>query len=478
MQFNAFPYLIFLAVAIVLYWCLPQRFRRLFVLAVSLVFYATWGIVFVAVPLVVSAFVFQIGRRLVAASPSNAKHWLWLGISGVLALLIFFKYRDFLLLNVNVLITWIAARPLTFAKLIALPVGISFYTFEAIGYLIDVRQGRVKAAGFMDVCLFFMFWPNVMSGPVVRARELVPQLKFCVKFEPRFIFEGIDRLVWGLVQKNVVANVLGIWVDKGFHPAVIARPSTIDGWFVAVAFGLQIYFDFAGYSNMAIGAARLLGVTLPENFRQPYHAATPVDFWARWHMTLSRWIRDYLFFPINAKWKGASVPLYVSLLAVMTLVGLWHGAGWNFILWGFMHGVYLVLYRAYEAAKQARPALGASPVISGAWRLLTLISVTAAWVPFRSPNMHKTGAILSSMFVHFASGATYSATFYFFTVAIALFCAVEPFLVQKLADVEEHARTDGPSFFRVLGRPLAYACGFLLFMLFDEHNAQFIYSQF
>jgi alginate O-acetyltransferase complex protein AlgI len=307
---------------------------------------------------------------------------------------------------------------------------------------------------------------------------LIPQLSFGVKFEPKFVFEGIDRLVWGLVQKNVIANVLGIWVDQGFHPSVIARPSTIDGWFIAIAFGLQIYFDFAGYSNMAIGAARLLGVSLPENFRQPYHAATPVDFWARWHMSLSRWIRDYLFFPINAKWKGTPVSLYASLLGVMTLVGLWHGAGWNFILWGFMHGVYLVLYRAYDGVKLARPALGSGSIVSGTWRLLTLIAVTAAWVPFRSPNMHKTGAILSSMFLRFAAGITYSTTFYVFTIAVALFCALEPFLVNKLGEIEERAGANGTSPFRVLGRPFAYTCGFLLFMLFDEHNAQFIYSQF
>jgi alginate O-acetyltransferase complex protein AlgI len=447
------------------------------VLAASLGFYATWGIVFVAVPLFVSTFVFLIGQR-VAGSQSKAKHWLGLGISGVLALLIFFKYRHFLLVNVNILLSWIGARHLTLAKSIALPVGISFYTFEAIGYLIDVRQGRVKAAAFMDLCLFFMFWPNVMSGPIVRARELIPQLNFGAKFEPRFVFEGIDRLIWGLVQKNVVANVLGIWVDKGFHPSVIARPPSIDAWFIAVAFGLQIYFDFAGYSNMAIGAARLLGVSLPENFRQPYHAATPVDFWARWHMTLSRWIRDYLFFPINAKWKGASAPLYASLLSVMTIVGLWHGAGWNFILWGFMHGVYLVLYRAYDRVKLTRPVLGASSITSGTWRVLTLVAITAAWVPFRSPNMHKTGAILSSMFLRFASGRTYSAMFYVFTAAVALFCAIEPLLIHKLGEIEERAGANGTSLFRVLGRPFAYTCGLLLFMLFDEHNAQFIYSQF
>jgi D-alanyl-lipoteichoic acid acyltransferase DltB (MBOAT superfamily) len=317
-----------------------------------------------------------------------------------------------------------------------------------------------------------------MSGPIVRARELVPQLKFRLKFEPRFAFEGIDRLVWGLVQKNVVANVLGIWVNKGFNVEAIGAPSTMDSWFVAVAFGLQIYFDFAGYSNMAIGAARLLGVTLPENFRQPYHAATPADFWARWHMTLSRWIRDYLFFPINAKWMGAPLPLYASLIGVMTLVGLWHGAGWNFILWGFMHGAYLVVYRLYESAKIKHSKIARSRMVAGGWRLLTLVGITAAWVPFRAPNLHKAGSILSSMFVRFSLGTAYSSSFYVFTAIVVLFCAAEPFLLRKLSEIEEHAGAKRPSVFRILGRPFVYTCGFLLFLLFDENNVQFIYSQF
>jgi alginate O-acetyltransferase complex protein AlgI len=477
MQFNSFPYLIFLLAAVVVYWLLPGRFRRCFILFASLTFYATWGYIFVWVPLLVAILVFFLGRQM-AADPPDASRWAKIGISAVLLLLIFFKYRDFLLTNLNVLMTWFSAQPLTFAKAVALPVGISFYTFEAIGYLIDVRQGRVKPANFMDLCLFFLFWPNVMSGPIVRARELMPQLKFQMKFEPRFVFEGMDRLIWGLVQKNVVANVLGMWVDKGFHPSVTAMPSTVDGWFLAVAFGLQIYFDFAGYSNMAIGAARFLGITLPENFRQPYHAATPPDFWNRWHMTLSRWIRDYLFFPINAKWKGSSIPLYVSLLGVMTLVGLWHGPGWNYILWGSMHGAYLVLYRIYESAKAARPEVGKSFLVTTGWRLFTLVAITAAWVPFRSPNIHKAASILSSMFVSFRLGTIYNSTFYFFTVAISLFCIIEPFLLRKLTEAEDRAGTNVLPLFRILVRPLAYTFGLLLFMLFDEHNAQFIYSQF
>jgi alginate O-acetyltransferase complex protein AlgI len=195
-------------------------------------------------------------------------------------------------------------------------------------------------------------------------------------------------------------------------------------------------------------------------------------------MTLSRWIRDYLFFPINAKWLGAPLPLYLSLVGVMALVGLWHGAGWNFVLWGTLHGIYLVAYRMYESWKAARPAWGASRLAAAVCRIITLAAVTAAWVPFRARALSKAASILSSMFYRFSGGRAYSPTFYGFTLAVLLFCAFEPLLMRKLSEIEERAGATGPSAFRILGRPIAYALGLLLFMLFDQNNTQFIYSQF
>jgi alginate O-acetyltransferase complex protein AlgI len=477
MPFNSLPYLVLLVVVVVVHWLLPIRFRRVFVLSASLAFYASWSLIFLWVPLMVAGLVYLIGTQIVKGS-TKAKMWLWLGIIALLSLLILFKYAGLVAANLNHLAGWVSAPHFSLATAVAFPIGISFYTFEAIAYLFDVRQCRVKMPKFLDLVLFFLFWPNVLSGPLVRARELMPQLSFNKPFEARFFFEGLDRLIWGLVQKVVIANVLGIWVDRGYSPSVMSRPLTLDGWFLAIAFGLQIYFDFAGYTNMAIGTARLLGVTLPENFRQPYYASTPPEFWARWHMTLSRWIRDYLFFPMNAKWQGAPWPLYTSLLVVMALVGLWHGTGWNFILWGALHGSYLVLYRMYESWKPDLLAPGSNRIVGAIWRVLTLVAVASAWVVFRAPNLAKAGMILSSMFFRFAAGRMYGAGFYAFTLTAVVFCAVEPLLLQKLNEVEERAGTNGPSPFRVVVRPLAYLFGLLLFLLFDQNNPQFIYSQF
>jgi len=476
MQFNSFTYLAFLIAAVTVFWLLPSRFRRSFVLVASLAFYASWNFAFVLVPLAVCGFVYLIGKWMTGRL-QVARVAMWTGIICLVAVLTFFKYRNFLLANISLLDghSFSKLKPL---EALALPLGISFYTFEAIGYLVDLRQKRLASLSFIDLCLFLMFWPNITAGPIVRARELVPQLKFSAQFEPRFVFDGLDRLMWGLVQKTVIANLLGIWVDRGFGSNSRLTFSSIDCWCLTIAFGLQIYFDFAGYSNMAIGSARLIGVTLPENFHYPYHAVSPPEFWSRWHMTLSRWIRDYLFFPVNAKFFGAPAPLYASLIGIMALVGLWHGAGWNYILWGAMHGVYLVLFRIYERATRMHQTYAKSRATALAWRLFTLLAVFAAWVPFRCSSLQRAGTFLARMFGHFTAGFAFDSAFYVFTGAAAVFCIVEPYFARLVRDEEETSSAERLAWSRILVRPLAYSCCLVLFMLFDVLDGQFIYTQF
>ncbi len=479
MPFNSALYLLFVVITVALFWLLPSKARTGFVFLASVVFYATWGLEFVWVPLLFALIVYAAGKRI-QANATATRAWMWLGIGTVTALLVFFKYRVFLSGNLGFfVIHGHGPTNVSNAVAIAFPIGISFYTLEAIAYLIDIRQGRVKAPNFVQLCLFFYFWPNVLSGPMVRARELTPQLTFHKKFEACFVFEGMDRIVWGLVQKNVIANILGIWVDRGFSATDRFAPTTIDGWVLAIAFALQLYYDFSAYTNIAIGAARLIGVGLPENFRYPYHAATPPDFWLRWHMTLSRWVRDYLFFPVNAKWGGSPFPLYLSLVFIMALVGLWHGAGWGFIVWGALHGAYLVIYRVYEVRKSAPDSNTGSSLRKTTIRLVTLVAIVAAWIPFRAATLSKAGTMLASMFFRFSSGRGYSPAFYVCTVLIAVFCAFEPFVIGKLGEMdEEAAAAGGISPYRVMVRPIAYVLGLLLFLVFDQNNTQFIYSQF
>jgi alginate O-acetyltransferase complex protein AlgI len=481
MQFNSYSYILLLIPVVALFWALPPSWRRWYVLAVSIAYYATWNAAFVAVPLLLCGGVQAAASALLAAPERARRAWFRAGIAWVLLLFLFFRYRQFLLDNLDAALAHFGAAPLTAAFALGVPLGISFYSFEAISYMIDAKQARIKESRFSNLYLFVMFWPHLMAGPIVRFRELVPQFGFSKRFDLAMLFRGLDRLVWGLLLKNVFANSLGGWVDEGFLPGVARANTTLDNWTLAVAFGLQIYFDFAAYSNMAIGVAQMIGVTLPENFRFPYHAQTPPEFWSRWHMTLSRWIRDYLFFPVNARFGAAPGPLYLSLLGIMALVGLWHGAGWGFVLWGVLHGCYLVLYRIWEGVREKHwPALSTSRAAAWAWRIFTLIAVTAAWVPFRAATAGVTAHMLASMFGRFRFGVSYSVNFYLITALFTLFCAVEPKLSAgwgRLQSAADAGRLPAPVWIFLL-RPAIYAVGLLFFLMFDDRSMQFIYFQF
>jgi alginate O-acetyltransferase complex protein AlgI len=459
MAFNSIAYLAFLAAVTLLFFLAPRQWRRGLLLVASIAFYAAWKPVFVLAPVALAVWIRFMARRM-AAPPRQSTRVFWVACGAIVAALVVFKTRSLL-----------AA---------VAPVGISFYSFEAISYLIDVRQKRLAEPSFVDLLLYLLFWPTIVSGPILRARELLPQLKFDEPLDARLFVSGVDRIVWGLVQKNAIANVLGSWVDAGFA-ASRSGYSTLDGWTLACAYGLQIYFDFAAYSNMAIGSAQLIGIRLPENFRFPYHASTPPEFWSRWHMSLSRWIRDYLFFRLNAKYRGAAGRLYVSLIAVMALVGLWHGAGWGFLLWGGLHGAYLALYRLYEnTVQRRRPELLQARVLKSGWRLATLAGVALAWVPFRAGGLAETGALFQSMLWKLDFSRSLPGAFYTVAAAVAAFCVVEPFLMGWLARADEAAEERGPilAVGRLALRPAAYAAGMFLFLVFGGQPAQFIYFQF
>jgi alginate O-acetyltransferase complex protein AlgI len=479
MQFNSYSYLGLLLCAVAVFWMLPARLRRWHVLALSIAFYATWSPVYVLVPLALCAGVFFLARR--CASGPQARSWCWTGIAYALAFLVAFRCHDLIGAALVALEHGFRVAPARTAVQVVIPLGISFYTFEAISYLIDVRQRRVTPNRFGDLLLFVMFWPHVIAGPIVRFRELAPQFAFVKKFELSLLLSGLDRLIWGLVQKNLLADPLSRFVDEGLSPRISAANTWLDNWFLAVAFGLQIYFDFAAYSNMAIGAAKMIGITLPENFRFPYHAQNPPDFWQRWHMTLSRWIRDYLFFPINARFQAAPLPLYCSLLGIMALVGLWHGVGWGFVVWGLLHGCYLVTYRIWQAAGEKRtPPAKPSRLSQLIWQAGTLIAVTAAWVPFRAASLRQAAEMLHSMFFTLNPRISFSLNSYLATLLVGAVCIAEPYirgLIGKWdAVADHHVRLAAANAY--LLRPALYAFGLLFFMIFDGRDVQFIYFQF
>jgi D-alanyl-lipoteichoic acid acyltransferase DltB (MBOAT superfamily) len=474
MQFNSYSYLFLLSAAVSIFWLLPIPLRRWYVLALSVAFYASWTWTYAALPFFMCGVVFLCARKILT-SPRHSRAAMWAGTIFVLSILAFFKYRHFLVDNISATLQLFGQSPVRSVFAVGLPLGISFYSFEAISYLIDVRQGRAKNVSFLDLWLFVTFWPHLIAGPIVRVRELVPQLGFKKQFDASMLIQGLDRLIWGLVQKNLIANNLAAWVEIGFLPQAANANTTTDNWFFAFAFGLQVYFDFAAYSNMAIGAASLIGISLPENFNFPYHARNAAEFWSRWHMTLSRWIRDYLFFPVSARFQHAPVTLGFSLVGTMALVGLWHGAGWTFVLWGVLHGVYLVLFRLWERVGRSFPALHASRISSAGLRLLTTLAVMAAWIPFRAATLNQALVMLRSLVVPNGLRPSYSINFYLITLLVVLFVMIEPILVSWLRMLER--RVVFPANLLLL-RPALYACGLLLFLIFDDRDTQFIYFQF
>ncbi|MGA3237677.1 MAG: MBOAT family O-acyltransferase [Bryobacteraceae bacterium] len=478
MSFNSYSYLLALIPVVVIYWQLPQRHRMTYVIAASLAFYASWNVAYTPLPIVVCCVAAYCGKKIAGGSKHKTL-WLRAGIAFGLLVMAVFKYRDFLLSMVNPLRLF-GARPWSFPGLL-LPLGISFYVFEAISYLLDTYQGRVTKSRLQDLAAFILFWPHLIAGPIVRFRELIPQFSKQAAFDSALALEGLDRLFLGLVQKNLLANTLGGLIEAGFLPGAELTNSFIDNWFLAVGFGLQIYFDFAAYTNMAIGAALLLGIKLPENFRFPYWAATPPDFWSRWHMTLSRWIRDYLFFPIAAKYSSRPALLYVNLIGTMGLVGLWHGAGWGFIVWGLLHGVYLVLYRVWESFTAERPKLSNAALGKFGWRLFTLVAVIAAWIPFRASSLGQSLVMLKRMFLFRGFILSYNFNSYLIVAMVALYCVVEPWLAGKLSVLRVKPELDSwrrAVCYPYLLRAALYAAGLFLFLIFDDQDRQFIYFQF
>jgi alginate O-acetyltransferase complex protein AlgI len=281
-----------------------------------------------------------------------------------------------------------------------LPLGISFYTFEAINYTVDVYRGRVRAErNLAHLLVFILFFPHLVAGPIVRAGDFLPQLRRPKRWDWLRIQLGVQLFLMGLFKKMAIADRMALFADPVFADP---RPyGTGAAWLAAVAYALQIYADFSGYTDMALGCAHLLGYKLAPNFRQPYLAANVSEFWRRWHISLSTWLRDYLFIPLGGS-RGSRIRTCCNLLITMTLGGLWHGASWSFVAWGALHGILLIVHRLFRNACQTRPGLDRllrTAPGTAARVALTFLSVCVAWVFFRSPSLATALAMLHTLFV-------------------------------------------------------------------------------
>jgi len=384
MVFTSLNFIVFLLITVVLFYMCTQRSQRILLLAANYVFYM-WmkpvlGLFLLAGTVVTYLAGLAIQRRLFGCR----RVWTVIGVVAMLGQLAVFKYADFFLSGVGFLL----GREIPGLELL-LPIGISFYSFAAAGYLFDVQRGKLTAEeNFVDFALFLSFFPCILSGPIPRARELLPQFKYRHEFQWEPIRRGLLRFVWGAMKKMVISDTIVIAVNTAY-----AAPDSHTGGqllFAVILYSLYIYVDFAAYTDMAVGVGQMLGFSLPENFDAPYTARTVQGFWKRWHMSLTSWFKEYLFIPLG----GSRVPRWricLNILVVFAVSGLWHGAAMTFVVWGLLNGAYQVVgqltKKPRDQLKRRLHIKENAPLLVAVQILLVFGFITAAWVFFRAESL-------------------------------------------------------------------------------------------
>jgi alginate O-acetyltransferase complex protein AlgI len=397
MLFNSYQF-IFLYLPIVLFgffWVArsSHRMAALWLVVASIFFYGYWNPKFVS--LLLASIVFNYGAGFWighAHQAQKSKLILALAIVANLLLLGVFKYANFFIATANV------ANAQLDLLAIVLPLGISFFTFTQIAFLVDAHRGLAREYNFIYYLLFVTWFPHLIAGPVLHHKQMMPQFALTETYRPNAesIAVGLTLFSLGLFKKVVLADQFALYANPVFSAVGNGgQPMFLEAWIGALAYTLQLYFDFSGYSDMAIGLSRLFNIKLPLNFNSPYKAANIIDFWRRWHMTLSAFLRDYLYFSLGGNRKGPT-RRYINLMVTMLLGGLWHGAGWSFVLWGALHGIYLVVNNGWQKLT------GDIKYVNGRFFhafsvLLTFTCVVIAWVPFRSANFDVTQNMLYGM---------------------------------------------------------------------------------
>jgi alginate O-acetyltransferase complex protein AlgI len=425
---------VFLPLVLLFYYLSPTKLKNLTLLLFSLLFYA-WGEVFYVILMMLSIMVNYIIGRLIYHPSTNSILIMVFGITLNLLPLLFFKYITFF------------ASELGFGLKtdIHLPLGISFFTFQAISYLIDVYRKETQAEkSLVKIGLYITLFPQLIAGPIVRFKTICDQISFRNHSQEKFI-SGIERFVFGLSKKLLIANPLGFVADE-----IYALPTDqIDSglaWVAAISYTLQIYFDFSAYSDMAIGLGKMFGFKILENFNYPYIAQSIQEFWRRWHISLSQWFKDYLYIPLGGNRNG-NVRTYINLIIVFVLCGLWHGASWSFIVWGLYHGLFLVLEK-----------LGLKRIIQSAPKLLRhcymLLVVIFGWVFFRVENIGDALTIQGKMLQLQDSGMVFYNHHYFtsplFYIALCLGILLSSSIAKPLVFINHHSLTAGKMVLRNL----------------------------
>ena len=465
MLFHSVEFALFLPLVLLGYYGLRGwTARKAWLAAASFVFYASWYPPYTLLLLVFAGVNFALGRWIEKLTgPGARRAVVTLGIVFDLGLLGFYKYAGFLAATI-----WsaVGGGDPPFCDVI-LPIGISFYTFESLCYLVDVHRGQPACRNPLDFTLFLSFFPHLVAGPIVRPGVFLPSLAAPPRVDRTQVLAGLARVAQGLVKKLLLADVAGVYVDMvwgrpGEMPPLGGHPAG-NVLLAMYAYTFQIYFDFSGYTDIALGLARLFGLVLPENFARPYGAQNPRQFWQRWHMSLSTWLRDYLYIPLGGNRRGRA-RTYVNLFLTMLLGGLWHGAAWGFVFWGAYHGAWLLGQRILALRRPASPGRLAAAMR----RLVTFHLVVVGWVLFRMPSLVDGWRFLRGL-GRFAYEPSRPGSLALAVVVTGIALHASP-----AATAIRRRFVTLPSF----AQGLAYGLAFVVAFLFAPAGARYIYFQF
>lgn len=462
MLFNSLLFLFFFLIVTSAYYLIPHRFRWLWLLTASCYFYMYFVPQYILIIFFTILIDYCAGILIENSAGKNRKMYLMLSLAANIGVLAFYKYFDFLAQNINFILPFFEAPKIPLLNIL-LPIGLSFHTFQAMSYTIEVYKGNQKAEKHFGIySLYVLFYPQMVAGPIERPQHMLHQLKRLSVFNKKNLIAGIFLIMLGLFKKVVIADRLGLYVDP-----VFANPhghSALDLIIATYFFAFQIYCDFSGYSDIAIGAALTLGIELMKNFNTPYLSKNIAEFWKRWHISLSTWFRDYVYIPLGGNRVSIRI-LSINILIVFLLSGLWHGANWKYIVWGFIHGCLLIIYQLLKKLK--------IEIKGFAWLkwLITFNLICIAWIFFRANNLSDAIYILNKILSYrpFFYSANYlmmpAEIYYCFFIILALI-AGERYL-QNAVELSNPKKI-------ISVIVLVFACYFL--GIFNE--AQFIYFQF
>lgn len=388
MIFQSVDYLVFFVVVFAGYWMLPHRGQNILLLAASYFFYGYVHPWYLAVVMLTTVVDFT-SARMIEILPEKKRLFLGATLTANFGVLATFKYFGFFVSNIHAALALAGWRIPEWTLHLALPVGISFYTFQNVAYVVDVFRGETRACrNFLDYALFGTFFPQLVAGPIERAKHLLAQVGNARQFSFASVQSGLLLILWGLFKKLVIADNLAVLANKAFG---LEHSSFAIVWAGVFAFSIQIYADFSAYTDIARGSARLLGFSLIQNFNHPYIANSPADFWRRWHISLSNWFRDYVYIPLGGG-RASKLGVARNVMITFLISGLWHGASWNFILWGFYWGLLLVLWRFFE--KPGKP-VKTSAIRNIGVVVLTFTLTNIGWLFFREQSIHRIAEYLT-----------------------------------------------------------------------------------